>query len=395
MRDPNGLRADRRLAINGGAALFGGTPEEDTGIVAEAAETVAEIVRSRRTAQWGGGPYAKRLERAFAEHIGRSRAFFHNSGTAALHTALFALGIGKGDAVALSDSGFVASLNVIYHLGARPVFLPSSPDTMLCVDDVAEWVDGIDVHTSLITHFLGNVADVEAIHRSAGSAHLVEDGGQAHGATLRGRPVGSFGDIGSFAGSHKKLVTAGQGGLNVYDDDKIDWRMRTYAHHGKDGAVEGVFPGHNFRGGDMEAALALAALEQLDDRVARRNAVADRLTTLLREAGLQVAGVRPGLDATASWFDVAVVMDEGWYGHRDWLVEALNKEGIPAWIYPSLITMPWVKPWMSEQGWWTDREEHLLETESQLWGRTFVLPTQISLADAKRIADGTVEVLTR
>ncbi|MFD7901818.1 DegT/DnrJ/EryC1/StrS family aminotransferase [Kitasatospora sp. NPDC059722] len=395
MRTPDELRADRRLAVNGGTPCFDQLPYEDTGITPAAAETVADIVRSRRTVFWGGGPHSKRLEREFAAHTGRRKAFFHNSGTAALQTALFALGVGPGDAVALSDSGFVASLNVIHHLGARPVFLPTDPDTLLCVDDVARWVEGHDIHTSLITHFLGNVADVEAIHRTAGSRFLVEDGGQAHGATLRGRPVGSLGDIGSFAGSHKKLVTAGQGGLNVYDDEQIDWRMRTYAHHGKSGNFEGVFPGYNFRGGEIEAALGLAALHELDERVAARNRTAEVLTGVLAEAGIRTARLAAGLDATPSWFDVAVVLDEEWDGHRDWLVDALTAEGIPGWGYPALIAMPWVEPWMRGRGWWGEREQHLAEVEIALWNRVLVLGTQMSPEDAKRVASATADLLTR
>ncbi|MBC3840471.1 hypothetical protein GXW82_10230 [Streptacidiphilus sp. 4-A2] len=395
MRTPDELRADRRLAINGGTPRFDELPYEESGIARSAADTVAEIVRSGRTVHWGGGPYSKRLEEQFAAYTGRGKAFFHSSGTAALQTALFALGVEQGDAVALSDSGFVASLNVIYHLGARPVFLPTDPTTLLCVDDVSAWVEGHDIHTSLITHFLGNVADVEAVHRTAGSRFLVEDGGQAHGATLRGRPVGSFGDIGSFAGSHKKLVTAGQGGLNVYDDEQIDWRMRTFAHHGKSGNFEGVFPGYNFRGGEMEAALGLAALQELPERVAARNSTARALTDAFAEAGLRTIQVAPGLDATPAWFDIAVVLDEEWDGHRDWLVDALTAEGIPAWAYPALISMPWVEPWMRERGWWGEREQHLAAVETALWNRVLVLGTQMSPEDAKRVATAAADILTR
>lgn len=381
--------------MNGGSPRFSELPDEDTGIVAEAADDVGQLIRTRRTVHWGGGPHSKRLEEEFAALIGRRHAFFHNSGTAALQTALFAVGVepGAGTPVALSDSGFVASVNVVHHLGARPLFLPTDPDTLLCVDDVSEWVAGSDPYASLITHFFGNVADVEAIHRSAGSRYLIEDGGQAHGAFLRGRPVGSYGDVGSFAGSTKKLVTAGQGGLNVHDDDTWHWRMRTYAHHGKSGNFEGVFPGYNFRGGEMEAILAHAAFLQLDERVAARNRTADAMFAVFDEAGVRTARPAAGLDCSPAWFDVAVVLDEEWLGHRDWLVEALVAEGIPGWHYPALIAMPWVKPWMAAHGWWGEREEHLLRSETGLWDRTFVLGTQMSAADAGRVARATVEIL--
>jgi dTDP-4-amino-4,6-dideoxygalactose transaminase len=393
MRHPEELRKDGSLAVNGGTPRHDRLPVEDTGIATEAADDVAALIRTGRTVFWGGGPHTRKLEEAFAGLIGRRHAFFHNSGTAALQTALFALEVGPGTPVALSDSGFVASLNVVHHLGARPLFLPTDPDTLQCVDDVSEWVRGSDPHTSLITHFFGNVADVEAIHRSAGTRYLVEDAGQAHGAELRGRPVGSFGDVGSFAGSTKKLVTAGQGGLNVHDDDQLHWRMRTYAHHGKAGNFEGVFPGYNFRGGEIEAILASAALAQLEARVAARNSTAQAMFDVFDAAGIRTARPAPGLDCRPAWFDVAVILDEEWLGHRDWLVEALVAEGVPGWQYPALISMPWVKPWMSAHGWWGEREEHLLATETSLWDRTFVLGAQMNAQDAARVATTVVEIL--
>lgn len=393
MRQPNEVRRDRSLAINGGQSRFVTLPDEDTGIVAEAADEIAALVRTRRTVHWGGGPHTRRLEADFAALIGRKHAFFHNSGTAALQTALFSLGVEDGTPVAVSDSGFVASLNVIYHLRARPVFLPTAEDTLQCVDDVSPWTAGAEIHTALITHFFGNVADVEAIWRSSRARFLVEDGGQAHGAKLRGRPVGSFGTVGSFAGSTKKLVTAGQGGLNVHDDDEVHWRMRTYAHHGKSGNFEGIFPGYNFRGGEMEAILAHAALTRLTERVAERNRTAEVMFKIFDEAGIKTARPAPRLDCSPAWFDIAIVLDDEWCGHRDWLVEALVAEGIPGWYYPALIGMPWVRPWMQSNGWWGDREMHLLETEKALWDRTLVLGAQMSPADAERIASATAEIL--
>nr|AFD20744.1 degT/dnrJ/eryC1/strS aminotransferase [Streptomyces rimofaciens] len=393
MRHPRELRQDTSLAINGGTPTFAALPEEDTGIVAEAADEVAELIRTRRTVHWGGGPHTRVLERDFAALVGRERAFFHNSGTAALQTALFALEVEEGTPVALSDSGFVASLNALYHLRARPVFLPTHPATLQCVDDVAEWTAGTGVHTALITHFFGNVADVEAIWRTSGARHLVEDGGQAHGARLRGRPVGSFGTVGSFAGSTKKLVTAGQGGLNVHDDEHLDWRMRTYAHHGKSGNYEGTFPGYNFRGGEMEAILAHAALRRLDERVAARNRTADTMFRIFDEAGIRTARPAPGLDCSPAWFDVALILDEEWLGHRDWLVEAMVADGIPGWHYPALIGMPWVEPWMRSKGWWGEREQELLASETALWGRTLVLGAQMNAVDAERIAHAVVALL--
>jgi dTDP-4-amino-4,6-dideoxygalactose transaminase len=393
MRSPSEVQEDKSLVMNGGVQRITHEVLEDTGIARDAADDVAAIVRSGRTAYWGGGPHSKQFERAFAASANRKLGFFHNSGTAALQTALFALGVSDGTPVALSDSGFVASLNVIYHLRARPVFLPTAPETLLCQHDVSEWVSGEDIHTALVTHFFGNVLDIAAVFESSGAEYLVEDAGQAHGATLRGRPVGSYGTIGSFAGSHKKLVTAGQGGINVYDDEDVDFRMRTYAHHGH-GAGENLYPGYNFRGGEMEATLALAALDDLPRRVAARNRTAEVIVEVLDKAGIPTARTSRELDCTPAWFDVPVLLDERWLGHRDWLVDILRRDGLELWKYPALISLPWVKPYMLHHGWWGDREEELLRVERRIWDRVVVIPTQISAEDGRLVAEALAEILS-
>jgi dTDP-4-amino-4,6-dideoxygalactose transaminase len=393
LREPADIAADKSLAINGGTPRLDAFPWEDAGICTDAADAVAEVVRSGRTVYWGGGPKAREFEERFARHIGRSKAFFHNSGTAALHTALLALDIRPGDPVALASSGFVAALNAVHHVGARPVFLPTDPTTMVCASDVSQWAD--DEHAAaLVTHFFGNVVDVEAVRNSLGScAALIEDAGQAHGALLRGRPVGSFGEIGSFAGSHKKLVTAGQGGINVYDDPDIDRRMRTVSHHGKSGKYVSEVPGFNFRGGEMEAVLALAALDRLEQRVAERNASAQAMTDIFDEAGLRYARVSPGLDCRPAWFDVCLIMPEEWVGLNGWLADLLEAEHIPAWLYPSLIEMPWVEGWMAARGWWGERERTLLGEEKALWSRCIQLGTQMRPTDAKACASALVDIV--
>lgn len=392
VRSPVAAQADRSLAIQGGIPRLRAVPHEDTGIDPSAADDVAAVVRTGRTCYWGGGPKAKEFERAFAALVGRRAGFFHNSGTAALQTALFALNVGSGDEVALGSSGFCAAANVVHHLQARPVFLPTNPDTLLVDENLAPWLGG-DTKAALITHFFGNVVDVEEVQRALPpGVPLVEDAGQAHGALLRGRRVGSFGEIGSFAGSHKKLVAAGQGGINVYDSDDIDYRMRMYAHHGKDGSGEVRVAGYNLRGGEMEATLALASLRRLEQLAHERNAAASAMRAVCEEAGVRCAQPS-GTDCLPVWFDLPVILDEDWREHRAWLLKALEAENVAPWTYPSLIQLEWVRAYLTERGWWGDREEAVLAHEAKLWDRVVVLPTQVSRADAVEQAEALVAVI--
>lgn len=387
-------RATRRPAIDGGTPYLDQGPFEDPGICVEAADDVAAVVRNGRTCYWGGGPKATELEQTFAGTLGRRHAFFHHSGSSALITAVFAVGATAGRSVVIGSAGFVAAVNALYYNNARPVFLPTDPRTLLCT------VEGFSPEPSeqpaalLVTHFLGNVVDVPAIAAAVDAEHVIEDAGQAHGASLGGRPVGAWSSIGSFAGSHKKLVTAGQGGLNACDSDHLLSRMRMISHHGKSDRHVGEVPGFNFRGGEMEAVLALHAMRHLEQRVAQRNATAAAITAVLRAAGLATAElVDSPLPTEPSWFDVGIVLPPEWGKYRDWFVAVLQAENIPMATYPSLIEMPWVKPWMQSRGWWGDREEATLEHDRAVWDRVLVIGTQMSPEDGRLCAEGIVEVL--
>lgn len=392
--EPSAVLASPRLAIHGGVRLLDPTPREDGGLVREASSTVAAIVRRGRTVEWGGGAFAKRYEREVAALTGRRDGFFHNSGSAALHTALFSVGVAAGDTVAIGNSGFIAALNSIAHLGARPVFLPTDRDTLVVSRDVSEFTAGVTPKASLLTHFFGNIADVRATHKSSGAEFMIEDAGQAAGGSAYGLPVGASGDVGSFAGSLKKLMTSGQGGINVFDAESVGNRMRAFAHHGKDEFGRESFPGFNYRGGEMEAALGLAALPLLEARAADRNRTAETIRAALSDLDVKTGQADSSIDARPVWFDVPVLLPPSWRGHRDALLEALTAEGVPAWTYPSLMDVDWVRPYMEARNWWDERTEETARAEREIWSRLFVVGTQFDLSTAARIGEAIRLVLT-
>lgn len=180
----------------------------------------------------GGGPKAKEFEREFAAYVGKNHASFHSSGSSALITAVFATDASKHRPVVIGSSGFVVAINAVYRNQARPIFLRTDPETLQAssvgFEPIVEQPAAL-----LVTHFLGNLVDTPNLAAAVGADLVIEDAGQAYGARLDGRPAGSFEDIGTFAASHKKLVTAGQGGANVTNSDQLITRMRTVGHHGK------------------------------------------------------------------------------------------------------------------------------------------------------------------
>jgi dTDP-4-amino-4,6-dideoxygalactose transaminase len=258
---------------------------------------------------------------------------------------------------------------------------------------VKEWVEE-DVDILLATQLLGNVIDLDALLAAVRPAALHEDASQALGSKLRGDYVGHRGNVSTFAGSGRKLLGAGQGGINVYDDEEIGERMRVIGHHGKGTTQFGEVPGFNFRGGEMEATLALAALDHFEEKCGARAASAEAFRRPVLEAGLTVAHAPADLDCSVVWFDTAIILPQFWAGSRDWLVDALRLEGVPGWLYPALIEMPWVKPWMESMGWWGDREAELLQREHALWERVFVVGTQMSKEDAARCGEIVAELLS-
>jgi dTDP-4-amino-4,6-dideoxygalactose transaminase len=360
--------------------------EIDYAICKEAANEVAEIVKSGRISYWWGGVRTRSLERKISDLVGRKDAFFHNSGSAALLTGLAALGVHENSRVAITSAGFVSSINAVYHCRARPIFLPTSEETLVVQNDLKDWVgDYVDV--ALLTQFLGNVIDVKRVKESVKANYVLEDASQALGSIIDGRYVGSHGDIATFAGSQKKLLGSGQGGINVYDNPLYGERMRRISHHGKAYTQYGEVPGFNFYGGEIEATLALFALDQLEEKASCRERCGNAMIEILERAGLRCSKPPVGYTTRVAWFDVAILLPEEWISHRNMLVEYLLSRGYPAWYYPSLIEVPWVRIWMEDNGWWSDKEEELLDLETKLWGRVLVISTQLKIDDGKKCAE--------
>ncbi|OZG50846.1 degT/dnrJ/eryC1/strS aminotransferase [Bombiscardovia coagulans] len=265
---------------------------------------------------------------------------------------------------------------------------------MLVQQDVEKEIKANHPRAAIITHFFGNIVDISATCGCMDETFLIEDGGQALGAFYDDRPVGSYSDVGSFACSNKKLVTAGQGGLNVCDDERLNEAMRVYSHHGKNSDGNEVIPGYNFRGGEMEAVLASHALSDIKERVTSRNAAARIFQDRFDQAGIKYAVPFSEVDCKPAWFDIPVILDKEWGGYRDELLKALVAEGVPAWKYSSLICTPWIRAYMSYHGWWDDATEALMEREKKLWDRVFVIGTQFTEDEATILADRIVGVLT-
>jgi len=273
------------------------------------------------------GPEVDRLEAALAGLCGVDHAFATNCGTAALHLALLAVGVGPGDLVVCPAISFVATANAIRYCGAEPLFADVDPDT-LCLDPVAlehgldAWMaqgagrtDGRSVRAVIAMHAFGHPADMDAIGRVAARRGLpvVEDAAEAVGSRYRGRPCGGLGRVGILSFNGNKLVTTGGGGAVLTDDPDIARTVRHLGstarrHHPTEIAHDAV--GYNYRMPNLNAALGCAQLAALPGLLARKRDLAARYAAAL-------AGI-PG---------AALLAEQPWAESNHWLPALRLEDG--------------------------------------------------------------------
>jgi perosamine synthetase len=283
------------------------------------------------------GAFLDRFEKDFAAYIGCANGISAANGTVALHLAFAALGIGPGDEVVVPTFTYVASVNAITYTGATPVFVDSEPrywnmDPALVEAAITPRTRAIEV-----VHLYGHPADLDPILDIAARHNLtvVEDAAECHGATYKGRRVGSIGTIGSFSFFGNKIITTGEGGMLVSGDDELAERARRLRG-------QGVSPtrtywheivGFNYRMTNIAAAIGCAQLERVEETLAAKRTLAGWY-----RAGLEgIEGVTVQTEApwaTSVYWMNSILVDPGL---RDPLRTELAAQGIETrpFFYPA------------------------------------------------------------
>lgn len=298
-------------------------------IPAVGAEELAEIEEVLRTGFLTTGPKVAEFEQMVAEWVGVKHAIAVSSGTAALHLALVALGVGHADEVLVPDLTFPATANAVLLAGARPVLCDIDPVTY-CIDPVAaERLITPWTRVIMPVHQFGLAADMDSIMELARARRLavVEDAAPALGATYGGRQVGTFGDLACFSLHPRKIITTGEGGVLTTNRDDLADRVRQLRNHGmmrRDGAVDFVEAGYNYRLSDIQAAVGVAQMRKLPALMADRRRVAAAYAEALSGApGVQVPGDPPGRMHTYQSYVVRVSAEA-----RDGALQALRAAGV-------------------------------------------------------------------
>lgn len=289
----------------------------------------------------GSGKYVNQFEEQFAEFCNAKHAIAVFNGTVALHLALIALDIQPGDEIIIPDLTYIASANAAVYCGATPIFAD--------VDPVTWTLDPIDVKSKITprtraimpVHLYGHPAEMDELLELARQHQLfvIEDAAEAHGAEYKDRRVGAIGDIGTFSFYGNKIITTGEGGMIVTNNDDFMRRIRLYKGQGMDPERRYWFPviGYNYRMTNIQAAIGVAQLERIDWLIERRIEVARWYLEELAETEL-VLPVQEEWAKNVYWL-FSVCLPEGI--DRDLLMAQMEQLGIETrpFFYP-LHQMP-------------------------------------------------------
>jgi dTDP-4-amino-4,6-dideoxygalactose transaminase len=291
-------------------------------------EAVVAVLRSGQLVQ---GEVVERFERRFSELIGVKHTVAVSSGTAALHLALLAHGIGPGDEVITTPFTFIATANAVLYTGARPVFVDIDADTFNIDPALIEARVTARTKAILPVHLYGQPADMLAIGAIAARHGLaiIEDAAQAHGAAIGARQVGTFGTA-CFSFYATKNIITGEGGAITTDEDDIADRLRMLRSHGQRERYHHELLGYNYRLTDLQAAIGLAQLDRLAEFTHRRIANAAHLSRQLRN--VVTPRVRPGYRHVYHQYTVRIPRG------RDEALRHLRAAGVGASVhYPTPV----------------------------------------------------------
>ncbi len=342
-------------------AINGGTPVRSTAYPAwphgdgREIEAVTDVIRS---GDWGGFPepgrYGGRFEEAFSAYQGAKHGILMSNGTVTMEVALKALGIGWGDEVIVPALTFAATAYAAIAAGALPVIVDITTDTW-CIDpELAEAAITPRTRAIMPVHLGHHMADMDRIMEIAGRNGLavIEDCAHAPGQRWQGRGAGCIGDFGSFSHQSSKILTAGEGGTLLTNDEALARRAHSLIDCGraKDPEEKEYTFGANYRLGELHAAILSVAMERFPAQQVERAENGKLFEQLVAE----VPGIRvmPADHRITRWsfYNYILAMDpDAFAGRNNTIVAAaMEVEGIPAEVqYPSMNRYELFQPALS------------------------------------------------
>ena len=331
-------------------ALFGGPPMRAT-LLPYAHQTIepddlAAVTQALASDWITQGPTIARFERALAERAGVKHAVAVANGTAALHAACWAAGLGPGDEAITTPLTFAATANAVVYQGARPVFADIDRTTLNLDPDAVKRVATERTRAILPVDFAGLPCEYDRLMPLAREHGwlVIADAAHSFGGACDGRPVGALADMTTLSFHPAKLITTGEGGAVLTDRDDLDQRLRTMRHHGiryadpaRPWRYEIPEPGNNYRLTDFQSALGLSQLAKLDRFWEQRNRLARRYRERLEDSAfLELPALPEGRRHGWHLFVVMLRLDR-LAADRDTIVQALRAENIGATVHYPLV----------------------------------------------------------
>ncbi len=297
---------------------------------------LAAVTQVLKTPHLSLGPQIEAFERTLAAYVGATHAIGVNSGTSGLHLAVIAAGVQEGDEVITTPFSFVASANCILYERGVPVFVDVDPETGNLNPALIEAAITPRTRAIIPVHAFGQPADMDPILEIAHQRQLIviEDACEAFGATYKGRPAGTLGDVGVFAFYPNKQLTTGEGGMLVTGREDWNALCRSLRNQGRD-----VFNrwlrharlGYNYRLDELSAALGVAQLGRIEELLHKRERVAAWYNMRLRNTLAISLHSIASTTTRMSWFVYIIRLAA--HINRDKVMTALEADGIPSRPY--------------------------------------------------------------
>ena len=336
------------------------------------------------------GPYVDQFEERFSDYVGTDYAVATVNGTSALHVALLVAGIQPNDEVLVSTLTFIAPVNAIRYTGAWPVFMDADPDCwQMDVTKVKEFitkecrikdgevrnkVSGRRVKALLPVHILGHPVDMDPLLELAENYGLVviEDATESLGATYKDRKVGTLGDIACFSFNGNKIITTGGGGMITTNNQTWAEKAKYLTTQAKDDPVEFVHNeiGYNYRLTNIQAAMGLAQLEQLDAYIEKKRAIAVRYNGALKGVeGITLMPQAPWVESIFWLYTILIDEQKCGMSSRDIMASLKNKD---------IQTRPLWNP-IHKNPCYTECQAYNCEVSEFLHKQVLSLPSSVSL----------------
>jgi perosamine synthetase len=280
-----------------------------------------------------GGPFVRRFEQMVCDYVGTEYAVAVNSGTAALHASLMALGIGAGDEVIVPPITFGATATSVLLVGARPVFADVDLDTLNIAPESVRRKIGKRTRAIVPVHLYGVPAEMDSLLGIGDEfgVTIIEDACQALGSEYKRRKVGGIGMLGCFSFYPGKVITTGEGGMITTNDEKLARKLRMIRTAGQEKGYDYIEAGSNFRMPEVAAAMGCAQMARLPEFLKRRR----RNAAMLSERIADIDGISLPID-TADLrhnyylYTIRLLKD---IGKRDTIVERMRRLGIDTRSY--------------------------------------------------------------